>query len=176
MIAWSDPEWLSDASAWIEGELARLGLPAAGAVEQTHVRPWSTALRVPVSGADLWFKANMPSLGHEGAVLSILARRGPDRVPVLLAVDHERGWILMADGGELLRDVVARERSLDRWLEVLPLYAELQLATVDDVDAFAAAGVPRVPLGDLANGVRTSARRSPGTYIGGKFAAPPLAA
>ena len=82
------------------------------------MRPWSTALRVPVSGADLWFKANMPSLAYEAAVVSILGRRGPDRVPELLAVELERGWMLMADGGELLRDVVVQERSLDRWLAI----------------------------------------------------------
>ena len=149
MLAWSDPTWLSGVEAWIEEELARLGLTATGVVEQPHVRPWSTALRVPVSGADLWFKANMPALLHEAAVVSILGRRGPDRVPELLAVDLERGWMLIADGGELLRDVIVRERSLDRWLDVLPLYAQLQLDAAGDVDAFAAAGVPRRRLDEL---------------------------
>ena len=151
MLAWSDPAWLSGVEAWIEQELAGLGLTATGPVEQPHVRPWSTALRVPVSGVDLWFKANMPSLAYEAAVVSILGRRGPDRVPELLAVELERGWMLMADGGELLRDVVVQERSLDRWLDVLPLYAHLQLDAAGDVDAFAAAGVPRRRLGDLTS-------------------------
>ncbi len=151
MPAWSDPAWLNDAAAWIAEQLARLGLTPTGGVEQTHVRPWSTALRVPVSEANLWFKANMPSLVYEAAVVSILGRCGPDRVPELLAVDLERGWMLMADGGELLRDVVARERSLDRWLDVLPLYAELQLAAAGNVDAFATAGVPHRRLDDLTS-------------------------
>ncbi len=152
MVAWSDPAWLSGVEAWIEEELARLGLTSTGAVEQTHVRPWSTALRVPVRGADLWFKANMPSLWYEAAVVSILGRRAPGRVPELLAVELERGWMLMADGGELLRDVVAQERSLDRWLDVLPLYAQLQLDAAGDVGAFATAGVPRCRLDDLPSG------------------------
>jgi len=151
MPLWSDPGWLNDAAAWIERELARLGLTRTGALEQTHVRPWSTALRVPVSGADLWFKANMPSLAYEAAVVSILGRRGPGRVPELLAADLERGWMLMADGGERLREVVAQERSLARWLDVLPLYAQLQLATAGDVGAFRAGGVPHRRLVDLAS-------------------------
>jgi Phosphotransferase enzyme family len=59
--------------------------------------------------------------------------------------------MLMADGGEPLREVVARERSLARWLDVLPLYARLQLATTGEVDALCAAGVPRRRLDDLAS-------------------------
>jgi hypothetical protein len=148
---WSDPEWLKDAKTWIEEGLTRLGLVALGPVEQPHVRPWSTALRVPVAGGDLWFKANMQSQAYEAAVVSILGGGGADHVPELLAVDLERGWMLMADGGELLRDVVVRERSFDRWLDVLPLYAELQIDAVRDVDAFDAAGVPLRRLDDLTS-------------------------
>jgi hypothetical protein len=148
---WSEPAWLNDAETWIEGEVTRLGLVRTGAVEQSHVRPWSTALRVPVAGGDLWFKANMQSLAYEAAVVSILRRGGRDQVPELLAVDLQRGWMLMADGGVLLRDVVARERSFHRWLDVLPLYAQLQIDAVRDVDAFVAAGVPLRGLDDLTS-------------------------
>ena len=35
--------------------------------------------------------------------------------------------MLMADAGERLREIVARERSLARWLEILPLYAGVQI-------------------------------------------------
>lgn len=151
MVVWSDPGWLKGAETWIEEELTRLDLVGTRAVEQSHVRPWSTALRVPVAGGDLWFKANMPSLAYEAAVVSILGRGGLDRVPELLAVDLERGWMLMADGGALLRDVVAQERSLHRWLDVLPLYARLQIDAVRHVDAFVAAGVPLRRLDDLTS-------------------------
>ena len=34
----------------------------------------------------------------------------------------------MRDGGEQLREVIERERKLEHWLDVLPLYAELQIA------------------------------------------------
>jgi hypothetical protein len=142
---------LKDAETWIEEELSRFGLVRTGAVEQAHVRPWSTALRVPVAGGDLWFKANMQSLAHEAAVVSILRRGGRDHVPELLAVDLQRGWMLMADGGALLRDVVARERSFHRWLDVLPQYAQLQIDAVRDVDAFVAARVPLRRLDDLTS-------------------------
>ena len=136
-MQWTDPAWLGEATAWIDEHARR-----TGEIEQPHVRPWSTALRVPTSDGTLWFKANMPALTHEAAVVELLAGRAPTLVPGLVAVDHERGWMLMRDGGEQLRKQIERERNLERWLEVLPLYAELQLAAMPDAEQFIARGVP----------------------------------
>jgi hypothetical protein len=149
MAVWTDPTWLQDAHAWIGEELARLGVEPTGEITQPHVRPWSTVLRVQASEDDLWFKANLPSLAYEAAVLSIFdqGRLGP--IPPLLAVDLERGWILMGDAGVRLRELVAEERSLDRWLALLPLYARLQIESMREVDRFVAAGVPHRRLDDL---------------------------
>src|SRR6184192_956023 len=36
---WTDPQWLAGALAWLEAQ----GVELTGAVEQPHVRPWSTA-------------------------------------------------------------------------------------------------------------------------------------
>jgi Phosphotransferase enzyme family len=138
MPGWTDPEWLAEARAWIDAQ----GVELTGAVEQPHVRPWSTALRLPTRAGVLWFKANHPSLAHEAGVVSIISRRRPDLVPELLAADPERGWMLMADGGERLREVIERERDLSRWLDLLPQYAELQLELAGDADALVAAGAP----------------------------------
>lgn len=48
----------------------------------------------------------------------------------------------MSDAGRRLREVVAEERSLERWLDVLDGYARLQLACEDDVAELLAAGLP----------------------------------
>lgn len=149
MLVWTDPAWLRDARNWINGELGRLGVVAAGAIEQSHIAPWSTAMRVPVNGGDLWFKANMPALAHEAAVIDILGRRRPSRVPELKAIDPDRGWMLMADGGVPLRDVITRERDLQRWFDVLPRYAQLQLDASGDVDELLTVGVPDCRLDKL---------------------------
>jgi hypothetical protein len=47
--------------------------------------------------------------------------------------DTTAGWLLMADAGESLRTVARREQSLDRWYEILPFYAGIQLDLADDV-------------------------------------------
>jgi hypothetical protein len=142
MPHWTAATWLADAHAWIEQRLTELGRTRTGEIEQPHVAPWSTVLRVPTDGGTVFFKANEDQLRHEAVVVGLLAARVPDRVPPLLAVDPERGWMLMADAGETLRVVAAREQSLDRWYDALEGVARIQLAVADDVDALLALGVP----------------------------------
>ena len=149
MAEWSDPAWLAAAHAWIRAELERLGLSVTGEIEQPHVRPWATALRVPTEDGVVWFKANAPVLAHEAQAVRLLSARRPDVVPPPLALDRERGWLLSRDAGTRLRELVAAERSLDRWLDVLPLYAGLQLDVAVDADELAALGVPEVRLAGL---------------------------
>jgi hypothetical protein len=139
---WTDPEWLEGAHAWIAAQLDRLGLEPDGPAEQPHVRPWATALRVPTSGGIIWFKAAIPALAYEAAVVDVISRRRPDLVPTLLAADFEPGWMLMSDGGHRLRELVESERGFDRWLDALPEYGELQLALAGDADELVARGAP----------------------------------
>ena len=146
---WTDPHWLAAAHEWIESELAQAGLRRSGSIEQPHVYPWSTVLRVPTADGDTWFKANTEALRYEAGLVTLLAARRPDCVLPLLATDLERGWMLMADAGTTLRRLQADERDLSRWLDVLPLYAGLQLDLVGDVDELLALGVPDLRLGTL---------------------------
>ena len=126
MSAWTDPLWLAEAHGWIEEQVAQLGGRRRGDIDQHHVYPWSTVMRVPTASGDLYFKANSEASLWEAALVTLLAARRPDCVPPLLAVDLERGWMLMADAGTRVREIVERERDLTRWLEILPLYAGLQ--------------------------------------------------
>lgn len=142
MPAWTDADWLAEAEAWIGERLRDVDERVDGAIEQPHVRLWSTALRVPTTMGVLWFKANAPPLAYEAGVVELLARVRPDLVPELVASDRERGWMLMADGGARLRETVECERDLGRWLDVLPRYAELQLATAEHGDELVALGTP----------------------------------
>jgi hypothetical protein len=146
---WHDPDWLARVHDWIAGRLGELSLTRSGAVEQSHVQPWSTVLRIPTTGGDVWFKATAESLRHEVALVERLAVRRPDVLPPLLAVDTANGWTLMGDAGETLRAVTARERSLDRWCDVLPRYAGVQLDLAADVDDLVALGVPDLRLAAL---------------------------
>jgi hypothetical protein len=63
-----------------------------------------------------------------------LARRVPHRVPPLVAHDLERGWMIMADGGRRMREVVAEERDLSRWDDVIEAAADIARAMEPDVE------------------------------------------
>jgi hypothetical protein len=141
-LIWEQAEWLDSAVGWIEERMAKLGLETAGRIEQPFVRPWSTVMRVPTSDGDIWFKACMPALAHEVAVVEILGRTRPDALPQLLAVERERGWMLQRDGGRQLRELLDRTPGFERWEEILPLYAELQRDVAADADELMRAGAP----------------------------------
>jgi len=146
---WQDPRWLAGAHEWIEGELERLGLRRTGEIEQPHVYPWSTVLRVPTEQGHVWFKANEDSLRQEAALVTLLSARRPDCIPPLLGADLERGWMLVADAGVQLRQLQEEEREVARWLDVLPLYAGVQIDLAGDVDELLALGVPDLRLATL---------------------------
>lgn len=149
---WRDPDWLAGVRAWIDDRLDGLGRLRTGELEQPHVLPWATALKIPTSTGDVWFKANDDTLKHEAAVVQRIAVRRPDAVPPLLALDEGAGWMLMEDAGETLRVVVERERSLERWHDVLGLYAGVQLDLAEDVEDLLALGLPDMRLAVLPKG------------------------
>jgi hypothetical protein len=141
-IPWSQPGWHDAASAWIRAELAARGIALTGAIEQPHVRPWSIVLCVPTSAGDLFFKATAPALAHEPALTAALASWRPDCIAPLLAIDRERGWMLMPDNGPTLRTVIRADRDLRHWERVLARYAELQIDMIGRRDELLALGAP----------------------------------
>jgi len=146
---WVDPAFRAETDSWVEARLAELGLERVGEIEQPHVRLWATALRIPTSGGDVWFKANMPGLEHEARLVALLAQRRPDAVPPLLAHDPASGWMLMGDAGMPLRDLVESERDLIRWIDVLSLYGGVQVDLTRDAETMLALGVPDIRLETL---------------------------
>jgi hypothetical protein len=146
---WTDPDWLSGAHAWIDERLTAAGRRRTGEADQVHVRPWATVLRVPTDDGPVWFKANAPELRHEALVSLLLSQRVSDRVPPLIADDVGLGWMLMEDGGRRLREVIAEERDMSRWGDVLDGAADIARAMEPDVERLLAAGVPDLRLAVL---------------------------
>ena len=149
MSDWTDADWRAEADAWIAEQLDRRGRESAGAFDQIHDRPWSTVIRVPTVDGNVFFKAVSPPLRHEAALTEFLGLRRPDCIPPPLAVDPVRGWMLIEDGGQTLRELIETERDLSRWRDVLPLYAGVQIDLMGDVPALLALGVPDFRLTSL---------------------------
>lgn len=140
---WEREAWRGAAVDWVADVLAARGLRATGRWD-VRLRPWSVLVRVPVGGGDaVWFKANPPSSGFEGTLSAALARWVPEHVLEPLAVDAERGWSLLPDGGELFRSVLEREAAgPGTWEEVLRQYATMQRALVPRAREMEELGVP----------------------------------
>ena len=139
-LPWTQPDWLDQASAWIRAGLERQGIRVSGPIEQPHVRPWSTVLRVPASTGVVYFKATTPALAHEPALTQALWRWRPDCMPQVLAVDPERGWLLLVDAGSMLRSLFNTSEDIQHWRRVLPLYAEVQIEMAGRRDELLALG------------------------------------
>ena len=153
--AWLDPEWRAGADGWIGEQLGRIGLEPTGGFDQVHDRPWSTVIRVPTEVGNVFFKAVASTLRHEAALTELLGSRRPDCIPPPLAVDRERGWMLLEDGGQTLRSLIERERDMSRWHDVLPLYAGVQIDLTEDVSELLALGVPDLRLASLSSKVES---------------------
>ncbi len=148
-LRWEDPDWFRQASEWIHVETDRQGLHLIGPIEQPHVYPWSTVLRIPTTEGTLFFKATAPETIFEAALTHKLAGLRPDCLPELIAVDTARGWLLMRDGGEPLRAAIRPTRDLTPWQPVISRYAELQVELTRHVEEFIALGVPDCRLAAL---------------------------
>jgi hypothetical protein len=138
---WCDPAFIAHAHAWIHDQLDGT-TSSVVEIEQTHVTDWSTVMRVTTALTTMWFKANDESMAHEAAVTALVAPLSGEHVPCPSSWDPLSGWMLMVDAGPRLREVIAAERSLDRWHEALEACARIQIACEDDVDALLALGVP----------------------------------
>jgi hypothetical protein len=115
-------------------------------IEVTRVRPWATIVRVPVAGGAAWFKACSPVQAFEPRLSAELFARWPDRVGEVVAYDTPRRWLLLADAGVALRELGNRPEA---WLNVLPLYAELQRGEAVYANDHIARGVPSLPISTL---------------------------
>lgn len=142
VIPWAQPGWFERSSVWVRAELERQGIRVSGPIEQPHSRPWSTVLRVPTSEGVVYFKAASPVDPYEPGLLQSLARWRPQAVPEPLSVDTGRGWLLMRDAGQMLRNAIRPTRDMSPWLPVLPVYAELQIEMAERIPDLLALGVP----------------------------------
>ncbi len=139
---WQDPGWREAALAWARDRLADHGRAPAGRAEQVHVRPWSTAIRIPTAdGADVWLKSVGAGSAQEPLLAGALGRWAPRQVLVPLGVDPGRRLLLLPDGGPTLRET-GGGRIVEAWEALLTNYARLQVQLGAHAEEMVALGVP----------------------------------
>jgi hypothetical protein len=117
----------------------RAHVKLVGAIEVTHERPWATVCRVPLSDGVVWFKACEPVQAFEPRLTAQLFARWPDRVTEVLGQDEERGWLLLGDAGTPMGEL---GNPPEKWLDALPIYAELQRGEAEHASDHLAHSVP----------------------------------
>ncbi len=142
---WADPRWLAGIGDWATAELEAAGRIVTGPIEQPHVRPWSTVLRIPTDEGAVWAKASGPGTAHEGRLLAAMADWSTPHVLRPLAVDADRDWWLLPDGGMTLRQTRPDgdgDTDLRAWEAILAAYANLQRTLERRADGLLDVGVP----------------------------------
>ena len=141
-LPWEQPDWLEQATAWINAQVAKAGWHTTGPVELVHQRPWSTFAKIPTDHGIAYFKAPSPMFKFEATLTEALARWRPDVTVPLLAFDLDRGWLLSSDAGVTLRSLTQAPDQIDHWLKLLPRYVEFQIEMADRVPELLALGLP----------------------------------
>jgi hypothetical protein len=136
---WERRGWFGAASTWILDQLTLLAITPTGPITQRKAAwPCSSILRVPATTGDLYFKAVYDRPPSEPAVISALAKRWPANVPVILATDQARRWMLMRDIG----GVPLTEAPEHYWLEAVRLFATMQISAGEDLSRWRSLDCP----------------------------------
>ena len=137
---WENLGWFETTSAWIVEQLKRLGYTPSAPFEQVRTNFWSTALRVPTTAENLYFKASSAVFAaFEPVLAETLSPLVPGKVPPVLLVERQRHWMLMRDGGVPFRNGPPHP---DRSVEAIRQYAALQIALAPHMEELLASGCP----------------------------------
>lgn len=135
---WARRRWFDIASTWIEEQIDRLGYTLTGPIEQFQSWSISCVLRAKTDAGFVYFKqaAKLPIFGDEPSVTAGLAELYPEHIPAPLAIDHERGWMLLKDFGKEMGNKVSSEIQN----AMFRTFAQIQIDAVKHVNDLLAVG------------------------------------
>ena len=142
---WREPAFRTEADEWIQAVLSRVGRRAVDTTAipgSERLVPWSAVWKVATDAGPAWFKACSSGVAHEVRLYDVLVRRTPSHVLEPIALDVERGWLLLPDGGPTLRQVEGSRTDVSAWERMLREYAQMQRDLEPWADELRAAGVP----------------------------------
>lgn len=139
---WERPGWFALATRWIDEQVVRLGWQPTGPFVQLHARGWSSVLRLPTSGGDVYFKAVTPQFRFEPPLTALLAELFPAQSPRVLAIDRTHDWLLLADAGEPIRAHIRETGDTQVYRDMLVAFAQFQLALLPHTARLDATGIP----------------------------------
>ena len=150
---WSRPGWVAEAGAWMQAQMERAGYEDAQPPMVHHLWGLSVVLTALSRSGKAFLKCSGDHFRGEAAVTQALAERSPAHLPEVIAIEPERGWLLMRDfdAPEL------GEQSEASWGAGLDALLALQQAWLGRGDELVALGADSRPLAELAAWVEASA-------------------
>lgn len=149
------PEWDAAVHTWLAGAGSALGLGKIKGVSTVKERPWSAVQRVTFEKGHSYFKACALAGRHEVLLMLFLEQQRLFDIPRVQAVETAQHWLLLADGGRPLQEVLANEKQVQVFPPLLARYAALQIATTRSVEHLLALGLPDRRLEHLATLLQT---------------------
>jgi hypothetical protein len=106
------PAQLRAAKEWVREHLDARGIAITGEIVHERRDRFDMVLRVPTSGAVLWFKGGPRRMMQEVRLTEELHRLMPDRFAETIAIDTQRHWWLTSGTpGRALSEIAAASRS-----------------------------------------------------------------
>jgi hypothetical protein len=136
------PQWLSVVTSWVVDAIVAAGAGALVELQSVEERPWGAVLRAVTTDAALYFKAAGPLGHHEVTIVGDLSARWPTLVPDVVALDRTRAWMLLADHGVPMCEVLDAAGQVAVIERLLPSYAEMQASTAGHIAAWLDAATP----------------------------------
>jgi hypothetical protein len=138
MQPWQLEGWYTTAVGWINETLS-----GVSNVEQYATWCASSLLRVEADEGRYYFKSAPHFFHSEPVVTAALAEHFPGAIPRPVAVDEERGWMLLEDFG----DALVGEMEVEHWDGALDTMLTLQRASLPILDALLGSGcIDRRPM------------------------------
>ena len=150
---WSRPGWLVEVGCWMRDEMEQAGYREPQLPQIHHL--WGVTAVVAADSRDgtAYLKCSGQRFRHEAVVTAALAERSPELLPSVIAVEPDRGWMLMRDfeGTEL------GDGDLASWGLGLDALARLQRIWLGRRDELLSLGAEDRSLADLASWVAATA-------------------
>ncbi len=136
---WESIGWHDEVCEWIAAHLAALGCTPQTPIIQQRSWGLSCTMKVGTDRGDVYFKATPPFMSHEGRAMQAVAEQCPQLLPPPLAVDSERGWLLMPDyGSAMLHEC----QDIARWEDALRLFSRSQVEQVEHIGKWFSLNIP----------------------------------
>jgi hypothetical protein len=151
---WSRPGWLAEASRWMQGQMIAAGYPNPEVPRIHQLWGISVVLSAASRAGSAFLKCSGDRFRHEGRMTQALADRSPGYFPDVLAVEPDRGWLLMRD----LDAPLIGDQPESMWQLGLDALAGLQQKWLGRTDDLLATGAELRPLCQLADWVNGTAQ------------------